>query len=595
MVRFMIQRNRIPIHLKFFERWAILSIVIGIISGLGAVLFYYLLDLCTAFFLGYIAGYHPPSAGGETDIFVFPQNSLIPWMIPLVLTIGGLISGIIVYKWAPEAEGHGTDAYISAFHYHRGIIKENVPIVKVAASVAVIGSGGSAGREGPIAQIGAGFGSWLIRLLKLSDKDRRIAIICGAAGGIGSVFKAPFGGAIFAIEVLYKRDLETDALIPAFISSTVAYSVFALFFGFNPIFDTPQYVFSDVSTLVFYAILGILCAPLAIVYVRVFYATRDQIFKRIEIPNHVKPAIGGFIVGLIAIFVPEVLGPGYGWIQLAIYGQLAISIMIIIIFAKIIATSLTIGSGGSGGVYAPSLVIGAMLGGVFAMLLKIVFPTIQIEPGAFVLVGMAAFFTGAAKVPIAAIIMVSEMTGDYNLLVPLMLACTLSYIFSRYWSIYESQVLTKATSPVHRGEFTVDILEKISVAKVMTKDVVIVTPETTIRKVSELISSTGHLGFPVVKNNELVGIVTYADIVKVPPERGEETLVKEVMTENVIVTTPRETLCNALQKMNTYGHGHLPVVDPENPRKLLGILTKKDIIKGHEIIRRIELLNQEGE
>lgn len=572
--------------LHFLKRWALLATIIGVVSGFGAVLFYYLLMLSTYFFLGLIVNYSPPTAGGEVGFL--QSGDQCRWgLLPFILMLGGLISGVLVYRWAPEAEGHGTDAVISAFHRSKGVIRKRVPLIKALSSAALIGSGGSAGREGPIAQIGAGFGSWLATVLNLSDRDRRIAVICGTAAGIGSIFKAPLGGAIFAVEVLYKHDVETEALIPSFISSTVAYSIFALFFGFDPIFDTPSYTFSNISELFYFAILGIICAPLAVLYVKVFYGVRNNFFGRLRIPIHIKPALGGLVAGTTALITPGVLGSGYGWIQLAINEELILSIMIILIFTKIIATAFTIGSGGSGGVFAPSIFIGAMVGGAFGALLKIIFPDIPLSPGALALVGMAAFLTGAAKVPIASIIMISEMTGNYNLLVPLMIACAFSYIFTGSHTIYEKQVSSRAYSPVHRGEFTVDILEKINVEKIMTRDVITVTPETTVYEVSKLISKTGHLGYPVVQDGKLIGIITYADVIKVPIEQIKDVKVEEIMTRKPITITPEENLCAALRKMYEYKHGHLPVVDSKDHSRLVGMITKNDIIRGHEIIRRV--------
>ncbi len=568
-----------------FKRWSLLALSIGIVSGLGSILFTILLRASTDFFLRFIVNYYPPAPGGELEISnpgMDPQLILLP----IVTTLGGLISGILVYKWAPEAEGHGTDAVIDSFHNLGGKIRKRIPVIKTLSSVAIIGSGGSAGREGPIAQIGAGFGSWVTSFLNLDDRDRRIAVVCGAAGGIGSIFKAPLGGAIFSIEVLYHHDFEAEALVPSFISSMVAYSIYASFAGFQPIFETPYFAFLNIESLIFYAVLGIIAAPLARIYIKIFYGLRDA-FKRFKIPNMYKPAIGGLLLGLMAVFIPEILGPGYGWIQMAMEGKLMILFMLLLIFAKIIATSLTISSGGSGGVFAPSLFIGGMLGGAFGQIVVTLFPTLNIHPGAFVLIGMAAFFSGAAKVPIASIIMVSEMTGDYFLLPPLMLACTLSYLFSGDDSIYENQVPSKADSPVHRGKFTIDILERIYVKMVMTINVDTVSPDDTVYTVSRLIGETGHLGYPVVEDGKLIGIVTYADVVRIPVDEAKNVKVRDIMTTKLVCVFPTDTLNTALRKMHNSKHGHLPVVDNNDPQKLLGIITKSDLVRGHEVIRRV--------
>ncbi|MDL5502390.1 MAG: chloride channel protein, partial [Candidatus Methanoperedens sp.] len=330
------------------------------------------------------------------------------------------------------------------------------------SSITTIGTGGSAGREGPIAQIGAGFGSTLASFLKLSDRERRIMLICGTAAGVGSIFKAPLGGAIFAIEVLYKSDMETEGLVPAFISSTIAYSIFSSFFGWGNIFTTPSFNFTNPKELIFYGILGILCAVTAILFVIIFYGLRDKVFKPLKIKPHFKPAIGGLLVGVIAIFLPQVLGTGYGWTQIAINGniiKMSIILMMVLVLAKILATSLTVSSGGSGGVFAPSLVIGSMVGGSFGQIMALVFPTIITEPGSYALVGMGALLAGVSKVPIAAIVMISEMAGNYNLLAPMMVASTISYMLAGKWTIDEKQVENRASSPAHRREMTVDILE----------------------------------------------------------------------------------------------------------------------------------------
>jgi CIC family chloride channel protein len=557
--------------------------MVGLVSGISAGVFYYLLDLSSSFFLGYLANYFPPKAGGEG--FSVPQIGDIRYWIALIPAIGGLLSGLIVYHWSPEAEGHGTDAVINSFHKLAGRVRKRVPIVKMVASILTIGSGGSAGREGPIAQTCSGFSSWIGNAFRLGDHDRRILVVCGVAAGIGSIFKSPVGGAIFAIEVLYQRDFEVDALFPSFVSSAVAYSVFASlpWIGFHPMFTTTKTTFTHPINLLFYLVLGMVCGLLSVLYVRVFYGFRDRFFKRLSIPVHLKPAIGGAMLGMLALYLPASLGGGYGWLQQAMFGKLTLTFMIVLLFAKIVATSLTISSGGSGGVFAPSLVIGGMIGGVLGMLLKTFM--VGIDQEAFVLVGMAAFFAGAAKVPIASMIMVSEMTGDYLLLAPLMLACAVSYAISGKWTIYENQVTNRAISPAHRGEFSVDILEEIEVRKA-TRVAVAVSPEDNILHVIDLIISTGQLAYPVLSNDKLVGIVSYRDTLRVPHDVIDSTRIKEVMQGELTVCLPNETLAVALRRMDESGHGYLPVVDVHDSKKLLGMLNRRDLIRGHEAYKR---------
>ena len=570
-------------NLKELQRWTLFSIIIGIVSGFGAILFYLGLSAVSNYVLGGIGGYYLPVPGGEPSLFGHPATN-IRWFLFLLPAAGGLLAGIIVFTYAPEAEGDGIDAVIDAYNNKRGFIRKRVPLIKAISSMITIGSGGSAGREGPIAQIGAGFGSTLASFLKLSDSDRRIMLICGTAAGIGSIFKAPLGGAIFAIEVLYKSDMETEGLVPAFISSTVAYSIFSSFFGWGPIFTTPGFNFTNPAELAFYGILGILCAVTAILFVIIFYGLRDKVFKPLNIKPHFKPAIGGLLVGIMAIIFPEVLGTGYGWTQIAINGdivKMSIILMMVLVLAKIIATSFTVSSGGSGGVFAPSLVIGAMVGGAFGQIMALVFPNIITQPGSYALVGLGALLAGVSKVPIAAIVMVSEMAGNYNLLAPLMVASTISYVLAGKWTIDEKQVENRASSPAHRREMTVDILESAHVKDAMTTNIVTVSPSLSVQGVLDLIHKYGYTGFPVVDNEKLLGIITFEDAEKVPSDKRETTQVREAMTKKLIVAEPEDSLEDALMELLEKKIGRLPVVDSNDPTKLVGILTKLDIIRTH--------------
>lgn len=447
----------------YLRKWVVLGLLIGIVAGLGAILFYASIQWLTGVFLVRIAGYTPPLPRGEGAPVVTAIAHRL--FIPVATTLGGLISGVIVFTLAPEAEGHGTDAAIAAFHDHGGRIRSRIPFVKLVASAITIGSGGSAGREGPTAQIAAGFGSWLGDVFQLSDQDRRIAVAVGMGAGIGAIFKAPLGGAILASEVLYVRDFEPDAIVPGFVASVVGYSIFGAWAGWTPVFGTgPGLTFTQPASLIWYALLGVIAGLAAIVYVRAFYGTRD-VFHHIAIPPHLKPAIGGLGVGLIALAFPQVLSMGYGWVQLAIDGnaaQLAVTTMLILVVLKIVATALTIGSGGSGGVFAPGLYIGAMLGGGLWALLHNHLPFMPATPAPFVIVCMMALFGGAAKAPIAVILMVAEMTGQYSLVVPAMFAATAAYLASGQTSIYKNQVLTRAQSAAHQSEYARAFLESLA-------------------------------------------------------------------------------------------------------------------------------------
>ena len=442
------------------RKWVTLSILIGIAAGLGSIIFNWSLTAATHILLGLGAGYVPPASTGE-GATVFTGMAR-PWVLPFLTAAGGLLSGLIVFRFAPEAKGPGHDAVINAFHNKEGVIRRRVPVVKAIASAITIGSGGSAGREGPTAQIAAGIASMLADLFDLSVSDRRIAVAAGIGAGIGSIFKSPLGGAILSMEVLYRRDFEYEAILPSFIASVVGYSVFASWYGWAPIFGSgivPP--FQRAPELLSYSILGVVCGLVGIGYGRSFYFIRD-LFNRAEIPNWIKPAIGGLMVGLIGIFLPQVLGTSYGWLQFAINGDfvsLPVTVMLAVAIFKILSTGLTIGSGGSGGVFGPGLVIGGMTGGVLWNVLHSYPAITPSSSSAFVIVGMMALFGGIAKVPLAMIIMVSEMTMDYTLLIPSMLTCSIAYFVTGGSYIFESQVNVRAESPAHRHEYSAMLLK----------------------------------------------------------------------------------------------------------------------------------------
>jgi CIC family chloride channel protein len=429
------------------------SLLLGIIGGLGAQLFMWMLRLSQHFFLTWIAGYRPPGLpeeGGALREAIGPHGL---WLLPLVTTLGGLISGSLVYGLAPETEGHGTDTVVKAVHYTGSILRMRVAPVKMLASAITIGSGGSAGREGPIALIAAGFGSVYASLLHRPERERRLLVLMGMAAGLSAIFRSPIGTAIFAVEVLYGgMEFESDALMYCMLAAIVAYAVNGWFVGWRSLFQVPSHLsVTGLTDYGWYVALGAASGVIATVLPEVFYRVRDA-FAALRIPAWIKPAIGGLGLGLLALRLPQVLGGGYGWIQEAIDGQLAVHLLLILLVAKMVALSLTVSSGGSGGVFAPSLFVGAMLGGAIAGIF-------HHASAGLVIVGMAAVFGGAARVPIATLLMVAEMTGGYQLLVPAGLAVMLSFLiqinlssFFKYGSLYEAQVAGRADSPTHRAE-----------------------------------------------------------------------------------------------------------------------------------------------
>jgi CIC family chloride channel protein len=426
------------------------ALLLGVVGALSARVFLYILDVSQSFFLTGIAGYKPPGMPEEGGVFNQVIGPYGLWLIPLATTLGGLISGFLVYSLAPETEGHGTDTVIRAFHNAGGFIRARVVPLKLITSAITIGSGGSAGREGPTALLSAGIASVYATFLRRSDEERRLLVLIGMAAGLSAIFRSPIGAAIFAVEVLYSdMEFEANALLYAMLASVVAYLINGIFVGWEPLFQVPvDLQIPGFSNYVWYVLLGLASGLIATILPNVFYGIRDA-FRLLPFSPHIKPAIGGLGVGLMAIVLPEVLGGGYGWIQEAIYGRLTVNLLFLLIFAKMLAFSLTISSGGSGGVFAPSLFVGAMLGGFMAKLFGL-------PPAGFVVVGMASVFAGAARVPIATLLMVTEMTGGYQLLAPAAFSIMISYFIQmtlsnrlRYKSLYEAQVPIRDDSPAH--------------------------------------------------------------------------------------------------------------------------------------------------
>jgi CIC family chloride channel protein len=581
-------KNLKKIDWRLLTRPVILSVAVGLVTGSAAVLFYFATNSVEHLFLKNLAGYHPPGEGAEAVLAMEDQiiDTLTMdhrWFLFLVPVIGSLISGFLVFKFAPEAEGHGTDAAIDAFHNKGGIIRGRVPIIKGLASIATIGTGGSAGREGPIAQIGAGFGSFIASKLRLTSTDRRILLLAGMAGGIGATFRAPLGGALFAVEVLYKNpEFEHEGLIPAIISSITAFSLFGATTGWKPLLATPHFSFEHPRELILFLLLGILCAALGKLYVKCFYGVQ-HLFKQWDFPRMLKPAVGGFLLGLLAMVVPQVLGSGYGMVQAALYGKVALWVMLIVALAKILATSLTISSGGSGGVFAPSLVIGAMLGGAFGASAQILFPTLVHDPRAYVLIGMAGFFSGVSKTPIATLIMVSELTGNYGLLAPLMLVCTVAMIVYPRNSIYQKQVKSRVDSPVHLGEFIVDVLEGIRVEDLGEhgREPTLIAEGLPLPEILEKIANAHGAYYPVVDENmNMTAIFSVNDIRRILAEDLPPSLVlaRDIATSRVITTTPDESLTEVMRKLSSRGLEEIPVVSEEDPRKVLFMLKRRVVL-----------------
>ncbi len=559
---------------SYLMKWLPVSALIGVVAGVGAIAFTLAITWATHLFLGRLVGYQPPNPLGEggggnlSPLLDIGQHPLF-LLLPLVVGLGGLLSGLVVFTFAPEAEGHGTDAAIAAFHYEEGRVRARIPLIKLVASAITIGSGGSGGREGPTAQISAGFGSLLARWLGLSVADRRIALAAGIGAGIGAIFRAPLGGALIGAEILYTQDLEIDAIIPTLIASIIGYAIYGAWAGWEPIFgNQAQNAFNNPLQLVYYALLGIICGAIGILYARAFHGTA-RLFQRLAFSRHwlwVKPTIGGVLVGLMGLAIPQALGMGYGWVQAGMEPlllTLPLWLVLVLPFAKILSTALSIGSGGSGGVFGPGMVIGSMVGASVWRLTFQHLPAVPATPAPFVIVAMMALFGGIAHAPLAVMLMVAEMTGNLSLLAPAMVAVGLSSIVVGKHTIYTSQLETRAHSPAHRLRLSFPLLSTLVAREALLPLVSrFITPETSVAAVEAAIKAEQHSGVVVRQaDGTLAGVATLADVRRVPEAAREQTAVSAVMTRDPVAVRASEPLDAVLEQLTKAGIRWAPVLE----------------------------------
>lgn len=561
---------------NYLRKWLVLGALIGVVAGLGAIVFIFALEGSSKVLLETLGGYKPPLPVGEGNRLVAGSFTR-PWAIPLVVGLGGLISGVLVFGFAPEAEGHGTDAAIAAVHHNPRGIRARVTLIKLVASAATIGSGGSAGREGPTAQISAGFGSLLARRLALSPQDARIAVTVGVGSGIGAIFRAPLGGAVLGTEILYRDDLEPEALFPSLVASIVGFSIFGAVEGFEPIFGTLHTAqFDHPVQLFYYALLGIVAGLVGRLYARFFYGM-VHLRQRLPGPDMIKPAIAGVAVGLLGLAFPAALATGYGWLQRGMHDGLpdmALWVVLALPLVKILATSLSIGSGGSGGIFGPGMVIGGFLGlGVWRALHGVAGGMPDV-PAPFMVVGMIACFGSVAHAPLGLMLMVAEMTGSLALLPPAMVAIGLATLIVGDDSIYESQLRSRSESPAHRAAFGLPLLSSVMIGDVMTPARLTLPAIMPVDEACHLLEDRGVAGAPVLdESGKFVGVLSLQETSLPQAPNGED-------IDRSYPSVPSDRgLDFALDAMVSGGLGWIPVVDAG---QLVGIVGMNEVIGGYQ-------------
>lgn len=591
-----------PLDMRYVGQTLLHAAVVGIACGLVGAAFFGGLEYAQRWILEDVTGYIPLRASGETFAArTTGPPPFRPWLLFLMPALGGLGCGLISH-FAAGARGGGGDVMINAYHHQGGAIPARLIGAKALASIFTLGTGGAGGREGPTMLIGGAMGSFVARLLNLGARQRRILLVAGVAAGISAVFRTPLGAALLAVEVLYRDGFESDALVPAVLSSVVSYSVVILIFGESTLLaHAPRYMFVP-EHLPLYVLLALVISVAGIGFIWALRFVRET-FSRLVPQAWARPALGGLALGVFATPILilfgslfgtvghgwGVMGGGYGAAQMAISGSsflpsgwAAVQLLFILAIAKLIAASLTIGSGGSAGDFAPALAIGGLLGGAFGRATSLVIGDPRLDAGAFALVGMGAFYGGIAHVPLAALVLVCEMAGNYDLLVPLMLALGVSYVALRKRTLYEAQVPTMRDSPAYRDALMRDLLKSLTVKEVMTagRPPLAFEPRT---NVLDMLRHTAEASFgdlvPVLHaDGKVAGVITAATLRLLSHERQHtDWILATDLMQAAVTVRPEDDLRLATERMVTYRLRTLPVIDADG--RLLGLLDEADVAK----------------
>lgn len=548
-------------------QYLFLAILIGVLAGYGAVLFKYVLKSMQWIFYQ------------DSRDFLFIFDTIPLWMKIVMPAAGGLVVGLVVSFFASEAKGHGVPEVIQAIALRGGRIRKRVAAAKIFASAVTIGSGGSVGREGPMVQIGSSIGSSVGQLFKIPSVHMRTMVGCGAAAGIAATFNAPIAGVLFALEIII-GDFGVMQFSPVVLSSVTATTISRYYFGDFPHFAIPEYSIVSLWEFFFYPILGVVTGFVALAFTRILYWGED-VFESIPIPDWIKPAIGGAMLGSVFAIFPEVFGVGYGAMNAALNNSMELTAVFVLIFVKILASTITLGSGGSGGIFAPSLFMGCMTGGAFGLVLHSLLPGMTALPGAYALVAMGGVVAGTTYAPITAILIIFEMSGTYSIILPLMLTCITATVMNstiRRASIYTTKLLRRGID-IEAGRER-HLLEHIVVKEVMTRDVVTIPESMTLARIIWTFKTENASYLHVVDDEGyLTGMISFRDIRAVLNEEGLLDLIiaADIATRDLVTVTTEDTVQDALDKLTERGVSQVPVLASGVRGKLSGTLTESGI------------------
>lgn len=557
----------------------ILGILVGILGGFVSIGFRWLIRFFQNF-----------TVGDSMNILGSLQGLPIYWKI-LLPVVGGAFVGPIIYFFAREAKGHGVPEVMQAIALKNGIIRPRVAAVKSIASAVTISTGGSVGQEGPIIQVGSALGSTIGQWLKVSPDRLKILVGCGAAAGIAATFNAPIAGAFFALEIII-GNFALLSFSPIIISSVMATVISRAFFGNYPIFSIPHYSLVSIWEIPLYMVLGLVTGLVGLAFTESVYAS-ERFFDRLKMPEYLKTPFGSLFLGIIIVFSPHVFGGGYETIELAVKGEIVWYSLIVLIFVKLLATSVTLGSGGSGGVFAPSLFVGAVAGGAFGHLVNYLFPGVTASSGAYAMVGMGAVVAGTTHAPITSILMLFEITNDYKIILPVMIACTIATILARKLkedSIYTLKLSLRGIS-LNQGREEI-IMKSFAVGDLMKSNPPTINECVQLKKIIKAFMSSQEPYYYVVNNNgKLLGSLS-THLVKnvLSPDEDLNRLIiaRDLLVPAEAYVTPDTNLADCMDQFERVESEHLPVVDDEKNKKLIGIISKKEIFKlyNREILRK---------
>lgn len=564
-------------------RRVLLGIATGLLAGLAAAALYG----GTEAVVGAIAGVFGRAGGHDPARTGLLLHGLERWGWAAFALLGGAVSAVLM-RILPEAAGGGTEPYLHAYHHGDGKLSRRAGFAKIGASALVVGGGGSAGLESPAGYIGAAMSGWLARPLQLSSSERRVLLVAGAAAGVGAVFQTPLGGALLATEMLYSEpEYESDALVPSLVASIVGYSLFHFMIGGRSIMTLPQgLAFGHPLELLPYAALAVasVLASWLFVWIHRDWVPR-RLLPKLPGPSWLMPFWGSIGVAVLIAWQPLLAGPGYAAVQTTLEQSLPLSLLILLLAGKMLATALTGGAGSAGGSFAPTIMMGALLGSIVETAARgIGWPWLP-GPGALAVVGLGGFFAAISKVPLAMIVMTAELTGGYALLVPMMLVVAFCYTFAPRRSIHEGQVRNRFSSPAHVGSFVVDVLERIRVGEILRERTLRrVPPQMSLAAIMPLVTGTTQSYFPVVDDDGvLTGVFSLDDLRRILGEEGLGDLLvaDDLATKRLIMTTPDEGLDVVMRKFTMKNIDELPVVADVEGRQFVGMLRRRDVIEAY--------------